>query len=100
MGEKAINDFAEVMNGAHGKLTAFGDRNKKGAKSVMERAHEHQLTMLYLKVWGAWRLDTKVEQTMKIHQGRVDGKRQQLIGVQQMFRNFAQLETNIQSGAD
>jgi len=99
--EKAINEYAEVMNGANGKLGAFGQRNKKGAQSVMERAHEHNLIMLYLKVWGAWRLDTTIEKTLKMHQGRIDGKRQQLIGVQQMFRNFAkQLESNIQSGGD
>merc|ERR1719446_543274 len=99
--EKAVNEYAEFMNAQGGKLTAFGNRNKAGAKSVMERAHEHNLTMLYLKVWGAWRLDTKMEKMLKVHQGRIDGKRQQLIGVQQMFRNFAkQLESNIQSGAD
>merc|ERR1719460_843464 len=34
--EKAANEFAEFMNQQHGKLTAFGDRNKAGAKSVME----------------------------------------------------------------
>merc|ERR1719502_1748920 len=37
--QKQINEFAEMMNGANGKLAGFGDRNKKGAKSVMERAH-------------------------------------------------------------
>jgi len=99
--EKQIAAYAEVMNAQSSKMGQFGDRNKKGAKSVMERAHEHGLTMLYLKVWGAWLLDTRVEKHMKLHQARIDGKRSQLIGVQQMFRNFAkQLETNIQSGAD
>jgi len=99
--EKQINEYAEIMNGANGKMGAFGQKNKKSAQSVMERSHEHGLTMLYLKVFGAWRLDTKIEQTLKMHQGRIDGKRQQLLGVQQMFRNFAmQLESNIQSGAD
>merc|ERR1719183_1059846 len=99
--EKQINAYAEIMNGANGKMGEFGARNKKGAQTVMERAHEHGITMLYLKVFGAWRLDTKIELTLKTHQSRIDGKRQQLLGVQQMFRNFAmQLETNIQSGAD
>jgi hypothetical protein len=99
--EKQVNEYAEMMNGANGKMGAFGARNKGAAKSVMERAHEHGLTMLYLKVWGAWSLDTRVEKLLKVHQGRIDGKRQQLVGVQQMFRNFAkQLETNIQSGGD
>jgi len=97
--EKQINEYAEFMNQTNGRFGAFGDRNKKGAKGVMDRAHEHQSTMLYLKVFGAWRLDTQIEKMLKAHQGRIDGKRQQLVGVQQMFRNFAkQLESNIQSG--
>jgi len=99
--EKRANEFAEVMNGQNAKFGQFGARNKKGAQSVMERAHEHGLVMLYLKVFGAWRIETKIEQTCKAQQGRVDGKRSQLLGVQQMFRTFAtQLETNIQSGAE
>lgn len=99
--EKRINEYAEVMNAHGAKMGAFGDRNKASAKSAMHRAHEHGITMLYLKVWGAWRLDCHVEQKLRTHQGRIDGKRQQLLGVQQMFRNFAmQLESNIQSGAD
>lgn len=99
--EKRANEFAEMMNGQSAKFGAFGARNKKGAQSVMERAHEHGLIMLYLKVFGAWRIETKIEQTCKAQQGRVDGKRSQLLGVQQMFRTFAvQLETNIQAGAD
>jgi hypothetical protein len=99
--EKQINEFAEQMNQTSGRFGEFGDRNKKGAKNVMERAHEHQMTMLYLKVFGAWRLDTRIEAVSKVHQGRIDGKRLQLVGVQKMFRDFAmQLESNIQSGAD
>lgn len=89
--EKQVNAYAEMMNAHGGKIGAFGDRNKKGAQSVMERAHEHGLTMLYLKVFGAWRLDTKIEQTLKVHQGRIDGKRQQLLGAAdvQELRNAA-----------
>jgi hypothetical protein len=99
--EKQINEYAEFMNQTNGRFGSFGDRNKKGAKSVMERAHEHNMTMLYLKFFGAWKLDTCVERKVKAHQVRIDAKRQQLVSVQQMFRNFAkQLESNIQSGAD
>merc|ERR1719491_171482 len=99
--EKRINEYAEVMRQQKSTLNSFGDRNKKGAKNAMERAHEHGLTMLYLKVWGAWRLDTRVEQLLRVHGGRIDGKRQQLLGVQQMFRNFAgQLETSIKASAE
>merc|ERR1719217_546851 len=57
--------------------------------------------MLCLKIFGTWRLHVRQEQLVFKHQERIDGKRQQLVSVQQMFRNFAkQLESNIQSGAD
>jgi hypothetical protein len=99
--EKNAAEFAEKMNGANGRFGAFGDRNKKNAKNAMERSHEHQLTMLYLKVWGAWRLDTQLEKLLRVNQGRIEGKKKQLLGVQQMFRNFAvQLEKNINSAGE
>merc|ERR1719263_442546 len=101
MEEKRVNEFALQMAGAEGRMGGFGARNKASAKNACERAHEHNMTMLYLKVWGAWRIDTMMEKMLKHHQGRIDGKRSQLLGVQQMFRNFAQqLESNIQAGQD
>merc|ERR1711862_1011055 len=67
----------------------------------MERAHEHGITMLYLKVWGAWSLMVKVEQALRQHGFKIDAKREQLLGVQQMFRNFAmQLESSIRSSQE
>jgi hypothetical protein len=94
--EKAIAEYAEVLNGQSSKLGAFGERNKKGAKSVMERAHEHGIIMLYLKIFGAWRLDTAIEKQVRLHTGKLDGKRAQLSDVREMFRSFAaQLESNI-----
>jgi len=97
--EKEANEMAELMNGANDRFGSFGERNKKGAMSAMERAHQHQLTMLYLKFFNAWRLDYKIEKQIKEHGARIESKRQQLLGVQQMFRNFAlQLESNINAG--
>jgi hypothetical protein len=99
--EKNAAEFAEKLNCANTRFGAFGERNKKSAKSACERAHEHQVTMLYLKVWGAWRLDAQIEKLLHLHQSKIEGKRKQLHGVQQMFRTFAvQLEKNIQAGDD
>jgi len=99
--EKQVNEYAKVMQEKNQKGAAFGARNKKGAASVMGKAEEHANCMLYLKVFGSWRLDTRMEQLLKVHQGRIEGKRSQLAGVQKKFREFAlQLENNINSGAD
>lgn len=99
--EKKSNEMAEVLNGANSKLSAFGNRNSKSAKNVMERATEHSNAMVMLRALNAWRLDVRLETLMKKNQVRIDAKRQQLLGVQSMFRNFAiQLEAGIKSGAD
>jgi len=98
---KAEAEMADMINGAQGKMKAFGDRSKNNAKSVMNRARIHQENMLNLKVFNAWRLDSRIERTLRLYAGRIDAKRQQLVGVQQMFRNFAnQLEASLKEGSD
>mmetsp|Transcript_119635 Transcript_119635/g.194610 ORF Transcript_119635/g.194610 Transcript_119635/m.194610 type:complete len:173 (+) Transcript_119635:1-519(+) len=99
--EKKSNEMAEILNSASSKLGVFGDRNKGSAKSVMQRAADHANNMTLLRHFNAWRLDATVERLLRQNQGRIDSKRQQLLQVQQMFRNFAvQLEAGIKSGAD
>lgn len=94
-------EMAEILNSANSKLTAFGERNSKSAMNVMERARQHLDNMLLMRCNNAWRLETKMERTLRLYHGRIDAKRQQLIGVQQMFRNFAnQLESGLKEGAD
>eukprot|EP00927_Polykrikos_kofoidii_P045804 TRINITY_DN3992_c0_g1_i1.p1 TRINITY_DN3992_c0_g1~~TRINITY_DN3992_c0_g1_i1.p1 ORF type:complete len:604 (-),score=123.33 TRINITY_DN3992_c0_g1_i1:499-2310(-) len=94
-------EMAEILAHQANKMSAFGDRNSKSAMSVMERARQHVDNMLLLKCWNAWRLETKMERTLRLYHGKIDAKRQQLIGVQQMFRNFAnQLESGLKEGAD
>jgi len=96
--EKRSNEMALQMQQNANKFSLFGDRFKSGATNVMETAAEHNITMLNLKVMSAWKLATKVDQLLREHGIKIDGKRQQLMGVQQMFRNFAvQLETSIRS---
>merc|ERR1719235_732264 len=57
--------------------------------------------MIFLRIFSAWRMDLVVEKTLKVHQGKIEAKRQQLLGVQQMFRNFAlQLESGIKAQGD
>lgn len=99
--EKRASELAQMVQGNAERFSMFGIRGKQGARSLMEKAHEHGITMLYLKVWAAWRLFVKVEQLLRQHGIKIDSKRHQLQGVQQMFRNFAmQLETSIRSGQD
>merc|ERR1712187_681975 len=83
-------EMAEKLALAQSKRQAFGQRGKAQAKNVMQRARIHIDTMLTLRCFGTWKAELKM-----------DGKRQQLESVQQMFRNFAaQLEGSLKDGPD
>jgi len=94
-------EMAEILNGAHGKFASFGERNSKSAKSVMERARLHLESMMCIRVYTAWRLDMKTEKAVRAFGAKVDAKKNQLVHVQQMFRNFAQqLEASLKTSED
>jgi hypothetical protein len=88
--------IAEAMSNAEMKMGGFNSRNKGGAMSVTERAAYNLELMILMRVTAAWKLDTKMERALRFHSGKIDNKRQQLVMVQQMFRNFAvQLESGL-----
>merc|ERR1712039_664792 len=72
------------------KMTMFGDRNKAGAHGACDRATYHQQVALQLTCFYSWRLEAVLSANHRTNQAKVDSKRQQLLGVQQMFRQFAQ----------
>jgi len=89
-------EMAEKLAKSSAKMSGFKDRNKATSGSVMNRAGEHMTTMLLLRCFQSWRMDSSMERNMKQHQSRIDAKRSQLVGVQHMFRKFAeQLESGI-----
>lgn len=93
--------IAEALHGINSRFEEFGARNKQGARSVLERARVHMDSMLLLKTWQCWQMDCRVETSLRYYQKMIDAKRQQLIGVQQMFRGFAtNLETRMKDGTD
>jgi len=94
-------ELAEALAAAESKFSSFNGRNKKGAHSVSEKKRQMEEGMTYLIILGLWRQQTRVEQALRQHHGKVDAKRQQLVGVQHMFRNFAtQLEQGLKQGQD
>jgi len=96
MEEKRTNELAKIKKGNKSRFISFHERNKRSALWALCRAHEHQTTMLYVKVWSCWRLFTKIERLLVAHGMKIDAKRGQLAGVQKMFRNFAlELESTI-----
>jgi len=92
-------EMAEKMHNAKSRNGTFMEKNKASSGSVMNRAAEHQKSMLLTTCMNAWRLDSTMEKSVRGFHTKIDAKRGQLVGVQQMFRNFAkQLETGLQDG--
>mmetsp|Transcript_98569 Transcript_98569/g.260399 ORF Transcript_98569/g.260399 Transcript_98569/m.260399 type:complete len:593 (-) Transcript_98569:57-1835(-) len=80
---------AEALQGAENKFKAFGAKGKTAGMSAAERVTYYNDMSLVIKTWSAWKLDTRMEKQLRFYHGKIEGKRRQLIGVQDMFRNFA-----------
>jgi hypothetical protein len=97
--KKQEAEIAEKMHKSKRNMDNFTERNKAATGSLMNRASEHIKNMALIRILNAWKLDSRVERTVKFHQAKIDAKRGQLVGVQNMFRNFAtQLEGGLKQG--
>ena len=77
----------------------FGNKNKMSGMSVMERQAYFVDQMLLLRCFNALRLEGRTSAAMAGYHAKIDAKRQQLMGVQQMFRTFAlELESGLKQG--
>ncbi|CAE8699901.1 unnamed protein product, partial [Polarella glacialis] len=77
------------------KVVAFSSQNKLAGKTVLERATCLGDEMLLTRVLCGWRIETRLDASLKMYHQKVEAKRQQLSGVHQMFRTFA---TQLDSG--
>merc|ERR1712048_1021647 len=94
--DKRERELEDILNSANSKFSEFSDRNSTNAKSVMERARLHLEEMVYRRHWNAWRLYARMEATEFMYRAKIEAKKQQLYGVQTMFRQFAaQLEAGM-----
>merc|ERR1712061_70154 len=91
-------ELHELMEKNGNKLSMFHERNKMSGMSAMERASYAIEQCLLLRAFGAWKLDSTMENGNRSCHDKIEAKRQQLVGVQQMFRNFAtQLESGLKA---
>jgi len=89
-----------ALHAQQSKLAGFSSRGKEQGMSACDRARYEQELYLMIMSFDMWKLDMKMEDRMRTHHSKVDAKRQQLTGVQTMFRQFAvQLESGIK-GSD
>jgi hypothetical protein len=81
--------MAEVLQGAENKFKSFGAKGKTAGMSASERVAYYNDMNLVISTWSAWKLDTRMEKQLGFYHGKIEQKRKQLIGVQDMFRTFA-----------
>lgn len=82
--ESNLTMFATVRTDASGKLL-------KNSTYFLEEC-------IMMKCFFEWRSEWKTEKLLKMYHAKVEAKKQQLVGVQQMFKSFAtQLEGGLKS---
>jgi len=92
-------ELAATLDESSLKLQAFGQGRKAASGSAMERSEYYSTQMLLMQVFFNWKMDWSMEMTLKGYHSKIDAKRQQLMGVHQMFRSFAtQLESGLKGG--
>lgn len=98
---KAEAEMAELLNGADSKFAAISGKGKENGKTALEKASYHVNMMYLIRHFVAWKLDTKEKKTLRTLQVKIDKKREQLVGIQDMFRKFAsKLEGSFKGNQD
>merc|ERR1719353_252961 len=88
-----------LLSGAGGKFGSFNDKNKKGAMSLTERAALAQDIGSMLVIFWYWKKELKVETMRRYAREKNNKKKQQLVGVKGLFKNFAnELEAGLKEG--
>merc|ERR1712193_339937 len=91
---KKAEEMEAMLAANEGKFANFSSRNKQGAMTAGQKATAIKEYGLINHAMLLWIEVTRVERMLRYYQGRIDGKKTQLQGLQTMFRNFAnQLET-------
>lgn len=97
--EKRSAEMDEEVGAKAGKLGSFAVRNKGTAMHEMERMVKVGDDSLLLILFLQWKKDTKVDRMRRNGKDKNDKRKQQLVGVKGLFKNFAtELESGIKDG--
>jgi hypothetical protein len=92
-------EMAELLQRGDSKFASLTGKGKMNGMTAMEKASYHIDFMYYLRHFIAWKLDTRQMKIQRTYHAKIDGKRRQLQGVQDMFRKFAnELESGLKAG--
>jgi hypothetical protein len=96
--KKAI-EMEELMHANSAKFGSFAARNKASGGSAMERAAYATDLSTYIVMFWYWKRECKVERMRRFARDKNVKKKQQLIGVKGLFKNFAnELEAGLKDG--
>merc|ERR1719287_436183 len=82
-----------------GKFGSFAQRNKGAAGSAMDRAAAAAEASTQIVIFWYWKREAKVERMRRYAKDKNLKKKQQLVGVKGLFKNFAnELEAGLKEG--
>merc|ERR1712093_903372 len=81
------------------RFATFGARNKASAGSAMDRSAAATEMSTLIVIFWYWKRETRVERMKRYARDKNNKKKQQLIGVKGLFKNFAnELEAGLKDG--
>eukprot|EP00931_Biecheleriopsis_adriatica_P119773 TRINITY_DN94969_c0_g1_i1.p1 TRINITY_DN94969_c0_g1~~TRINITY_DN94969_c0_g1_i1.p1 ORF type:complete len:558 (+),score=169.34 TRINITY_DN94969_c0_g1_i1:100-1773(+) len=94
--EKRMSQLDDEMCKSNAKLTMLKSRQLRSAHGVRERINKQTDLVLLSVHMMAWMMQTKVVRLNMYYTKKLDTKRKQLVGVQNLFHSFAsQIEANL-----
>jgi len=92
-------EMEEMLNQNGGKFGSFGSRNKGAAMSANQRAAYAQDVGSMVVIFWYWKIFWQVERMRRFAKEKNNKKKQQLVGVKGLFKNFAnELEAGLKEG--
>jgi len=96
---KNANEMEAVLHAKSSKLTAFSNRNKGSATNVSHRTAHLQDQSLLIYTYTFWKREALCERMRRYGKEKNDKKKQELVGVKGLFKNFAtELESSLKEG--
>lgn len=96
---KKSTEMEAMLNAKASKLNEFSTRNKTGARNASQRVAVLQDQQYTGFCFTFWKRDAKCERMRRYGKEKNQKRKQELIGVKGLFKNFAsELETSLKEG--
>jgi hypothetical protein len=93
---KQEREFDKIIQGNEAKFKSLNMKQKGAAKSVASKCHQQEEENMMMVFFYAWSSEAREQHIVKVYEGKLGHKVNQLNQVQSMFKSFAtQLEQGI-----